>query len=549
MTLPCPSGPSPSGEVADVLIIGAGATGAVAARHLAKAGFKVVCLEQGTWVDSSEFWGDKPEWELMAQKRWHPNPNVRELGDDYPINCEESDVNPLMFAAVGGSTVIWAAHWHRFMPSDFRVRSLDGVAEDWPFTYEDLEPFYEQAELEMGVSGLAGDPAYPPMKPPPLLPFPIGKIGRRAAKGMNALGWHWWPGSQAIPPSPYGGRNACARRGTCMTGCPEGAKASTDLTHWPAALADGATLVTGARVREITVNAQGLADGAIYLDRSEVAHRQRARTVILCCNGVGTPRLLLHSTSNRFPDGLANSSGLVGRNLMMHPFAAVTGSFDEPLESWLGPTGQAIQSMQWYETDERRGFVRGAKWNCMPTGGPLGMRAAYSGKALEEAWGANLHRNTKRVFGHSFEWGIIAEDLPDEANRVVLDPELTDSDAIPAAKILYRNSENTERLLAFHLARAREAMEASGALGMTETTLMRDCGWHLMGTARMGEDPARSVADHSGRTHDVPNLFIFDASLFPTSSGFNPTATVVAVALRCTHHLIEARRSLEVAAL
>ncbi len=540
--------PRPSGDVADVLIIGAGASGAVAARHLAAKGFKVVCLEQGTWVDSSEFWGDKPEWELMAQKRWHPNPNVREMGDDYPINCEESDVNPLMFAAVGGSTVIWAAHWHRFMPSDFRVKTLDGVAEDWPFTYEGLEPFYEQAELEMGVSGLAGDPAYPPMKPPPLAPFPIGKIGRRAAKGMNELGWHWWPGSQAIPTRAYGGRNACVRRGTCMTGCPEGAKASTDRTHWPEALADGALLVTGARVREITVNAEGLADGAIYLDRSEVEHRQRARTVILCCNGVGTPRLLLNSTSNLFPDGLANSSGLVGRNLMMHPFAAVTGQFDEPLESWLGPAGQAIQSMQWYETDERRGFLRGAKWNCMPTGGPLGMRAAYSGKALEEAWGANLHRNTKAVFGHSFEWGIIAEDLPDEANRVVLDPELTDSDGIPAAKIVYRNSENTERLIAFHLARAREAMEASGALAMTETTLMRDCGWHLMGTARMGLDPARSVTDPWGRTHDVPNLYIFDGSLFPTSSGFNPTATVIAVALRCTHHLTEARRSLEVAA-
>lgn len=534
-------------DVADVLIIGAGASGSVAARHLAGAGFKVVCLEQGTWVDNSEFWGDKPEWELMAQKRWHPNPNVRETGDDYPIDTSESDVNPLMYAGVGGATLIWAAHWQRFMPSDFRVKSLDGVAADWPLTYAELEPFYEQSEVEMGVSGLAGDPAYPPMKAPPLPPMPIGKIGMLAAKGMNKLGWHWWPGPHAIPTKPYRGRNACVRRGTCMTGCPEKAKASMDHTHWPDALAEGATLITGARVREITVNDQGLADGAIYIDRSEIEHRQRARAVLVCCNGIGTPRLLLNSKSNRFPDGLASSSGLLGRNLMMHPFGAVNGSFDEPLESWLGPAGQTIQSMHFYETDEKRGFLRGAKWNSMPTGGPLGFRASMEGKPIEEAWGANLHKRTAMVFGRSFEWGIIAEDLPDEDNRVVLDPDLTDSDGIPAPKIIYQNSENTRRLIDFHVDRVKEAMEASGAIDMTETRLMRDCGWHLMGTARMGDDPASSVVDRWGRAHDVPNLYVFDGSIFPTSSGFNPTATIVAMALRGTHHIIEERRNLEAA--
>ena len=158
------------GEIAEVLIIGAGASGAVAAKHLAEAGVGVVCLEQGRQVESSEFYGDKPEWELMSQRLWHPNPNVRGLATDYPIDTSESDVNPLMFAGVGGSTLIYAAHWQRFMPSDFRVKSLDGVADDWPFTYQDLEPFYDHMDVEMGVSGLAGDPAYPPMTPPPLPP-------------------------------------------------------------------------------------------------------------------------------------------------------------------------------------------------------------------------------------------------------------------------------------------------------------------------------------------------------------------------------------------
>ena len=535
-------------DLADVLIIGAGASGSVAAKHLAENGFKVVCLEQGPKVDNGEFFGDKPEWELMSQKRWHPNPNVRDLENDYPINTKESDVNPLMYNAVGGSTILYAAHWQRFMPSDFRVKSLDGVADDWPFTYEDLEPFYDEMDLEMGTSGLNGDPAYPPGKAPPLPPMPIGRIGMKAAEGMNKLGWHWWPAPNAIPSKPYGGRNQCVRRGTCLTGCPERAKASTDHTHWPSALQHGATLITGARVREITVNDEGMATGAVYIDRNGREREQRAKTVIVCANGVGTPRLLLLSKSNRFPDGLANSSGLVGKNLMMHPYAAVTGNFDEPLESWLGPAGQSIQSMQWYETDASRGFVRGAKWNVMPGGGPLGMRAAYGGKPLEEAWGANLHRNTRKVFGRTFEWGIIAEDLPEETNQVLLDESLTDSDGIPAPRLIYKNSENTHRLIEFHLARAKEAMQASGAVHMSVTPLMRDCGWHLMGTARMGNDPRTSVVNQYGQAHDVPNLFVYDGSVFVTSSGFNPTGTICAVALRAVKHLIANRRDQKVAA-
>jgi choline dehydrogenase-like flavoprotein len=535
-------------ENADVLIIGAGASGSVAAKHLSDNGFKVVCLDQGPWVDNKEFAGARPEWELMAQKRWHPNPNVRDLENDYPVDVSESDVNPLMYNAVGGSTILWAAHWQRFMPSDFRVKTLDGVADDWPFTYEELEPFYEQAEEEMGVSGLAGDPAFPPTKPLPTPPLPIGKIGMKAAEGMNKLGWHWWPGPNAMPSKPYRGRNACVRRGTCLTGCPEGAKASMDLVYWPSAIKNGAKMITGARVKEILVNDKGLATGAVYIDRAGRERTQKAGIVIVCANGIGTPRLLLLSTSKRFPNGLANSTGLVGKRLMMHPYAAVAGVFDEPLESWLGPAGQTIQSMQFYETDKSRGFVRGAKWQVMPSGGPLGLRAAYGGRALEEAWGVNLHRNTKRVFGHAFEWGIIAEDLPEESNRVVLDPTLTDSDGIPAPKLIYKNSENTRKLIDFHLARAQEAMKAAGAVSMTTTPLMRDCGWHLMGTARMGEDPGTSVVDPYGKAHDVPNLFVYDGSNFVTSSGFNPTGTICAIALRCVKHLIANRRDQEIAA-
>lgn len=531
---------------ADVLIIGAGASGSVAAAHLAAAGFKVVCLEQGDWVNAADFPGDKPEWELLAQRKWHPNPNIRERAADYPCETSASDVNPLMYAAVGGSTILYAAHWCRQLPSDFRVRTLDGIADDWPFSYEDLQPYYERVEAEIGVAGLAGDPSYPPGAPPPLPPHPINKMGRKAAEGMNKLGWHWWPAPNSIPTRDHGNLKQCVRYGTCLTGCPQGAKASFDLVFWPSALKKGARLITGARVLEITVNGSGLATGAVYVDRSGTRLHQEADVVVLAANGVGTPRLLLLSRSKRFPEGLANSSGLVGKRLMMHPYAAIVGLYEEHLDSWIGPSGQTVQSMQFYETDESRGFVRGAKWNVMPTGGPLGMRSGYGGGPTEERWGANLHKNLREQLGHGFEWGIIAEDLPEPENCVTLDPELTDSDGIPAPKIIYKNSANTRKMLDFHLARVQEAHEAAGAIKTIVTPLMRDCGWHLLGTARMGDDPATSVVDQFGRAHDVSNLYLIDGSVFPTSSGVNPTATISAIALRCAEHLVKEARLQEV---
>ena len=535
-------------DVADVLVIGAGASGSVAVKELAEAGFSVVCLEQGDWTPPSEFAGDKPEWELLRQKTWHPNPNVRGGPSDYPVDTTDSDVNPLMYSAVGGSTILYAAHWCRFAPSDFRVHSLDGVADDWPFTYDEMLPYYERMDRAVGASGLGDDPAYPPGAPFPLPPLPIGKFGRKAAEGMDKLGWHWWPGPNSIASRQHGDRSPCVRYGACLTGCPQGAKASTDLTHWPQALAAGAVLVTGARVKEIRVDAQGLATGAVYVDRQGVEREQKAGVVIVAANGVGTARLLQLSTSVRFPDGLANTSGLVGKRLMMHPYGAVVGSYEDNLESWIGPAGQAIQSMQFYETDASRGFVRGAKWNVMPTGGPLGMRAGYGGRPVKESWGENFHRNLKANMGRSFEWGIIAEDLPDETNRVVLDSTLTDSDGIAAPKIIYKSSDNTSKLIDFHIARAVEAHEAAGAVSTSITRLMRDCGWHLLGTARMGQDPATSVVDQYGQAHDVPNLYVIDGSIFVTSSGVNPTATIMALALRCVDHLISERRNQAVGA-
>jgi len=397
----------------------------------------------------------------------------------------------------------------------------------------------------MGVSGEDGNPAYPDGAPTPLPALPIGKVGRKAALGMNRLGWHWWPGSNAIPSRPWRRLQPCVLRGTCGTGCSDDAKATPDRTHWPDAIAAGARMIAGARVAEVTVNRWNRATGVVWIDRNGLRHRHDADIVILCANGVGTPRILQMSRDGA---GIANRSGLVGRRLMMHPYAGVMGTFDADLESWVGPAGQILTSVEFYETDESRGFLRGAKWNCMPAGGPQSFRAGYGDGPLTGAWGETLHRRVKRKFGRSFEWGIVGEDLPDPDNRVGLSDTLTDSDGLPAPEIHYAVSDNTRKLLDFHIARATEALEAADAIETQVTPLIRDCGWHLMGTAVMGDAPDRSVVNDRGRSHDIANLYVMDASTFPTSSGMNPTATIMAVAARAVLDLIENRRDVERAA-
>ncbi|MCI0738062.1 MAG: GMC family oxidoreductase [Gemmataceae bacterium] len=534
-------------ENTDVLIIGAGPTGAVAAKRFAEAGMSVVVLEQGDWPDYSKARADHPDFELTMGRYWACNPNRRCAPSDYPIDDSDSDISAVLYNAVGGGTVIYAAHWQRNMPSDFRVRTLDGVGDDWPLTYEDLQPFYERVETDFGVSGLAGDPAFPPGKGPPLPPAPLAAMGRRVAKAHNRLGWHWWPAPNAIATRPYGPLHACTQRASCMWGCVEGAKGSVDKTHWPQNIARGVRLVTGARVRKLEVNGRGLVTGAVFVDRNGAEHFQPAAVTVLAASGIGTPRLLLLSGTSKHPGGLANSSGLVGRRLMMHPFGTVVGLFDEDLDSTHGLWGQHLHCLEFYETDTSRGFVRGAKWGLQPTGGPLSMTRGYPW-GDNPIWGEHFHQQLRKRLRHSAIWGIICEDLPDEGNRVVLDPTLKDSDGIPAPKIIYRMSENSKRLLEFHLARARESLDAAGASQTVVAPLIRETGWHLLGTAKMGNDPASSVVDAWGRCHDVPNLYIFDGSIWPTSSGMNPTATIAAMALRCAEHLVEARQHQQIPA-
>jgi choline dehydrogenase-like flavoprotein len=524
----------------DVLVIGAGAAGAAVAWRLAQAGIGVTCLEQGDWIAAQAYPHWLADWELHRQTDWNPDPNQRGLPQDYPVNDAGSPIAPLMYNAVGGSTIHWSAHFPRFRPSDFRVRSLDGVADDWPIDYATLEPFFDLNDRMMGVAGITGDPAYPPKSPRQTPPIPLDTLGATVARGFDRLGWHWWPSDSAILTRDYDGRRACVNCGPCDLGCPIGAKASTDVTYWPKALAKGARLVTRARVREITLGPDGRADGALYHDRDGRLQRQKARAVVLAANGIGTPRLLLNSRSPRCPDGIGNGHGQVGRNLMFHPYAMARGLFDAPLGGYRGPIGCSIISQEFYETDLARGFVRGYSFQVARGLSPIA--SAFGGSVGDRVpWGREHRRAYDARFDRTATVAVIGEDLPEAHNRVDLDPTLTDGHGIAAPRVTYTLSDNSRRMLDHGLARAREVLVAAGAHEVDVNPLLRAGGWHLMGTARMGRDPKTSVIDAEGRCHEVPNLYVVDGSALVTSAGVNPTSTIQAVALYIADGMIRRR--------
>ena len=292
-------------------------------------------------------------------------------------------------------------------------------------------------------------------------------------------------------------------------------------------------------MREILIDSQGRASGAIFFDHEGIERRQRARAVIVAANGVGTARLLLISRSGPFPDGLANSSGLVGRNLMHHPTGLVTGLFSEDLEGYKGLFSQCICSQEFYDTRPEHDFVRGFQLQILRCDGPVSV--AVGGYLEGVPWGGAHHAEWAARFGRLASTTITAEDLPNEANTVTLDSELTDGDGIPASKLTYAVDDNTRTMIDFGIARARELFAEAGAVRTVDQALLPSTGFHLMGTARMGEDPKKSVVDRWGRAHDVANLFIIDGSVFVTCAALNPTSTIQALALRTADHIMETR--------
>ena len=534
-----------AGNKTDVLIIGAGASAAAFAYRLSRDGFKIICLEQGPWQKRIDYPQHRADWETHFRGSMNMNPNLRGLSQDYPVNVDDSDVTPLMYNSVGGSTIVWGAHFPRLHPSDFRVYSDDGVASDWPLSYSELVPFFDENDRMMGVSGLAGDPFYPPKPERPMPPLALGIFGETLARGFNKLGWHWWPADAAICSVNYkdpagNGRSACNYGGSCVLGCRRGARSSPDLNYWPAAVKAGVRLKTGSRVKRILINTSGRARGVVYVNPEGDNEIIEADLVVLAANGVGTPRLLLASANNLYPNGLANSSDQVGRNMMVHPPAFVTGVFPSDIESYKGPVGNILYSHEFYETDISRGFVRGFQLQAQRQYG--GLDTALGGVVgAPVPWGSNHHAEFRRRMGRLATLLVLADDLPEEGNRIVLDHNLSDPDGIPAPKLIYSFGENTKKILDFGVERATELMKAAGATEVLVNPRVREV-FHLMGTARMGNDPETSVVDKWGRSHDIANLFIIDGSVFVTGGSANPTSTVQALALRFADFISRNRR-------
>ena len=521
-------------EPVDVLIIGAGASGAAIAWSLLETRMRILCLEQGPHLAHTDFPSLKDDYELSRYGKFSCDPNVRRLKQDYPINVDDSCITPVNFNAVGGSTINFLGHWPRMRPSDFYTKTLDDVAEDWPLDYATLAPFYDMNDQVTGVSGLKGNPAYPDYAPP-LPPIPIGTLGQTLAKGFNKMGWHWWPSDVSILSQDHDGRQKCVNAGTCDLGCTAGAKGGTNFTYWPILTKAGVEVRTECRVREILINQQtGFATGVLYHGPDGQLHEQNAEMVIVACNGIGTPRLLLNSKSKLFPDGLANRSGMVGKNLMFHPLTGVSGVFSEPMKGHEGPMACSILSQEFYETDTNRNFTRG--YGLYSGRSTTPMTYALGGYGIDDPipWGAEHREFMDNIYPYLAGLTVVSEDLPEEHNCVTLDPDIADSDGIPAPKITYRLGENTSKMLRHGEERAKEILLAAGAkkvLSKAGGKVWWRAGWHQMGTCRMGNDPKNSVVNSWGRSHDIKNLFIVDGSIFVTAGAVNPTSTIQALAL------------------
>jgi len=518
-------------EPVDVAIIGAGCGGAAFAWQLKRRApyLKILCLERGGWPDYQAMPANGMRWQRAILEDWASNANLRRKAgqyhgsNDYPIDEDNSVFKPLMWNGVGGSTVAWAAHFPRLHPSDFRTKSLDGVGDDWPFDYFELEPWYDLNDEIMGVAGLNGDPAYPQKSRRAMPPLPFGAVANRAARAFSDLGWHWWPVDAAINSVAHDGRGACNHCGPCLIGCIPKAKSSADLTYWPRSLEMRVELKINATARNIEIEA-GRATGVTYADQNGIEYFQPAQAVVVAGNGIGTARLLLASGID---------SPALGRNLMYHPAAYVRGLFKEELDGPIGPVGCSIYSHEFYETDLSRGFERGVHLQLSRENALL-----VQASRLSPLWGKAPQAQLRQEFLHTMPILILAEDLPEAHNRVSLTKEDA-SDGLPGVKLDYRISERAQKSLDFGLARAEEVLKAAGAYRTIRVSPAPLTGWHLLGTARMGSDPKTSVTDGKGRCHAVPNILIADGSLFPTVGAANPASTIGAVALKLANDFAE----------
>jgi choline dehydrogenase-like flavoprotein len=532
-------------ETVDFVIVGSGAAGGVIARELAQGGLTVVVLEQGPRLSLRSFRHDEyKEWFLGGMTN-DAVKNPQTFRDDASKKAELQALRPALWygRTVGGASLHYTANFWRFHEIDFIERSVLGAIPgtgfaDWPITYADLEPYYTKVEWEIGVSGLAGaSPFDPPRtKPYPMPPLPVKSSGVLFERGARKLGLHPVPSPMAINSQEYRGRPACIHCGFCHGfACEVGAKASTLTTVIPEAEATGRCEVRPeSYVSRIETNDQGRTTGVAYFDRDRREHFQRARAVVVCANGAETPRLLLMSTSARFPHGLANSSGLVGKYLMFNYNSRALGVFEHELNEYKSVQVTRILH-DFYDSDPKRGHYGGggldARMGPQPT--MWAIRTATEGPS----WGSAF-KERLREFPRNMHVACHGTSLAVESNNVTLDPEVKDAWGLPAIRVTYKDHPDDLANARFLQDRGAEIMDAAGALRVTKSPVVSSSfSVHLLGTCRMGNDRAASVIDRYHRSHDVRNLFICDGSSLVTSGRGQPTMTIQALAFRAGEHI------------
>ncbi|HEX5936667.1 MAG TPA: GMC family oxidoreductase [Actinomycetota bacterium] len=503
----------------DVCIIGCGAAGSVLSKELAERSWSVVVLEAGDWLstdddlrqDEATMLG-RFDWD---DRRWLQGGEQLELG-------HRRDGR-----GVGGGTLHFGGVALRLWPEDFERRSRDGVGEDWPLGYADLEPYYDRVERELRLSGPLSMPWGPKRDSYPQGPHEQTARDFLIAKGMAELGIESVPTPLAILTTQHEGRSPCMHYGYCQWGCKSRAKSSMHVSYVPKAVRAGAEIRVGARATRIETADDGRVSGVVYV-QGGVEHRQEADVVIVSAFCVETPRLLLHSATSRFPDGLANASGTVGRYLMAHVADSHIGFFDQPVHMWSTAPGTLL-SQDPYGSQADRGFVGGWSWMT------ASLFPAEYAKTLcrsgEGMWGERL-RSYLRRYPKTAVLGTEGECMPAETNRVEL-AEDVDEFGVPRPKVSFDYGENERAMRTAIHEQATSILEAAGA----DDVLISEGNDHTMGGCRMGSDPATSVVDANLKAHDHPNLFVCDASVFVTCGGAQPSQTIMALATRLAEHL------------
>ena len=540
-------------DVVDFVIVGSGASGGVLARELSTNGFSVVVLEQGPWLTTKDFTHDEfRNWNeslLTIDYRKQPT-TFRKTPQDKAVK-QPALVYGRM---VGGGPVHFTANFWRFHEIDFIEASKKGTIAgtgftDWPITYADLEPYYTKAEWELGVSGQEGaSPFDPPRsKPYPLPPMPVKSSGVLFERGARKLGYHPFPAPVAIISKGYQGRMPCAHCGFCMGfGCEMGAKSSPLPYLIPQAMASGRCEIRpDSYVHDIQLDQDGRATGAVYFDKSRNQVLQRAHAIIIAANGSETPRLLLLSKSNRFPDGLANSSGLVGKYLMFNADCVAMGKFEHPLNEYKSIEATRVIH-DFYEIDPKLGFYGGGGIDARFLFYPISF-AQWGLPPHIPQWGGEYKKALKKYFVRTMMCAGHTASLALANNSISLDDEVKDAWGLPAMRVTYKDHPDDLKTCSFLRDRGMEILEAAGAQDRWAAPVEEsNFGFHLLGTCRMGKDPKSSVIDIDHRTHDVPNLFLCDGSSFVTSGRGQPTETITALAFRAADRITALARKNEI---